>query len=70
MVFLREIDQKNILKVQRPVVNQEDELVTEYISVQFGTSFATLLEWIEGSTLTLNEDNIDQSTMPQGLMKH
>lgn len=23
MVFLREIDQKNILKVQRPVVNQE-----------------------------------------------
>lgn len=60
MVFLREIDQKNILKVQRPVVNQEGELVTEYISDQFGTSFATLLEWIEGSTLTLNEYNIDQ----------
>ncbi|QYR20236.1 hypothetical protein KZ483_20710 [Paenibacillus sp. sptzw28] len=60
MVFLREIDQKNILKIQRPVVNQEGELVTEYISDQYGASFATLLEWIEGSTLTLNEDSIDQ----------
>lgn len=35
-------------------------MVTEYISDQFGTSFATLLEWIESSILTLNEDNIDQ----------
>ncbi|WP_165921251.1 phosphotransferase enzyme family protein [Paenibacillus albiflavus] len=60
MVFLREIDQKNILKVQRPVLNKEGELVTEYISDQFGTSYATLLEWIEGSTLSQNEDNIDQ----------
>lgn len=60
MVFLREIDQNNILRVQRPVVNQEGELVTEYSSDQFGCSYATLLEWIEGSTLTLDEDNIDQ----------
>lgn len=60
MVFLREIDQNNILQVQRPVVNQEGELVTEYISDQLGRSYATLLEWIEGSTLTLDEDNIEQ----------
>lgn len=45
MVFLRGLDRKNILKVQRTVVNQVGELVTEYISDQFGTSFATLLEW-------------------------
>lgn len=60
MVFLQEIDQNNILQVQRPVINQEGELVTEYSSDQFGCSYATLLEWIEGSTLTLDEDNIDQ----------
>ncbi|AIQ22147.1 phosphotransferase [Paenibacillus sp. FSL H7-0737] len=60
MFFLREIDQKNILKVQRPVLNQKGELVTEYSSEQFGTSLATLLEWIEGSTLTQDEDNIEQ----------
>ncbi|WP_340006826.1 phosphotransferase [Paenibacillus sp. FSL K6-0276] len=59
MFFLREIDQKNILKVQRPVENQKGELVTEYSSDQFGTSLATLLEWIDGSTLTQDEDNID-----------
>lgn len=60
MVFLREIDQKNILKVQKPIENRNGELVTEYISDQFGPTFATLLEWIDGSTLTLNEENIDQ----------
>jgi Ser/Thr protein kinase RdoA (MazF antagonist) len=60
MFFLREMGQKNILKVQRPVVNQKGELVTEYNSEQFGTSLATLLEWIEGSTLTQEEDNIEQ----------
>jgi Ser/Thr protein kinase RdoA (MazF antagonist) len=60
MVFLREIDRKNILKVQKPIVNRDGELVTEYISDQFGPTFATLLEWIDGSTLTLNEENIDQ----------
>jgi Ser/Thr protein kinase RdoA (MazF antagonist) len=60
MFFLREMGQKNILKVQRPVVNQKGELVTEYNSEQFGTSLATLLEWIDGSTLTQEEDNIEQ----------
>ncbi|WP_339289308.1 phosphotransferase [Paenibacillus sp. FSL E2-0201] len=60
MFFLREIDQKNILKVQRPVVNQKGQLVTEYSSERFGTSLATLLEWIEGFTLTQDEDNIEQ----------
>ncbi|XEC94306.1 phosphotransferase enzyme family protein [Paenibacillus tarimensis] len=60
MVFLREIDQRNILKVQKPVENRNGELVTEYTSDQFGSSFATLLEWIDGSTLTLNEENIDR----------
>lgn len=60
MVFLREIDQKNSLKVQKPIVNRDGELVTEYISDQFGPTFATLLEWLDGSTLTQNEENIDQ----------
>jgi Ser/Thr protein kinase RdoA (MazF antagonist) len=60
MFFLREMGQKNILKVQRPVVNQKGELVTEYNSEQFGTSLATLLEWIDGSTLTQEKDNIEQ----------
>lgn len=48
------------MQVQKPVANLEGELVTEYISDQFGSTLATLLEWIEGLTLTLNEDNIDQ----------
>ncbi|MNO60008.1 Stress response kinase A [compost metagenome] len=60
MFFLREMGQKNILSVQRPVVNEKGELVTEYSSEQFGTCLATLLEWIDGSTLTQEEDNIDQ----------
>lgn len=60
MVFLQAIAQKNILQVQKPVENQEGELVTEYASDELGPTLATLLEWIEGSTLTLNEDNIEQ----------
>lgn len=60
MVFLQAIAQKNILQVQKPVENQEGELVTEYDSDELGPTLATLLEWIEGSTLTLNEDNIEQ----------
>lgn len=35
-------------------------MVTEYCSERFGTSLATLLEWIEGFTLTQDEDNIEQ----------
>lgn len=59
MFFLREIDQKSILKVQKPIVNQDGELVTAYISEQYGPTYATLLEWIDGSTLTQNEENIE-----------
>ncbi|MCL6605506.1 MAG: phosphotransferase [Paenibacillus sp.] len=60
MFLLREIDQRNLLKVQKPVQNRDGELVTEYISDQLGSSVATILEWIEGSTLTLNEESIDR----------
>ncbi|MFF2019905.1 phosphotransferase [Paenibacillus sp. NPDC058177] len=60
MRLLQEIAHNNILKVQKPVANREGEWVTDYNSEQFGATFATLLEWIEGSTLTLEEDNITQ----------
>lgn len=58
MFFLQEIDRKSILKAQKPIVNQAGELVTAYISDQYGPTYATLLEWIDGSTLTQNEENI------------
>jgi len=57
MFFLQEIHQKSILKAQKPIVNQEGELVTAYISERYGLTYATLLEWIDGSTLTQNEEN-------------
>ncbi|MFF2912437.1 phosphotransferase enzyme family protein [Paenibacillus sp. NPDC057934] len=60
MRLLQEIDHNNILKVQKPVANRDGEWVTEYHSNQFGVTYATLLEWIEGATLTLEEDNITQ----------
>ncbi|SEU26440.1 phosphotransferase enzyme family protein [Paenibacillus sp. NFR01] len=60
MVFLREVDKKGTLKVQRPIVNQDGALVTEYISERFGPTYATLLEWMDGSTLAPDEENIDQ----------
>lgn len=60
MYILQELARVNTLRVQKPVVNRLGELVTEYDTADNGAGYATLLEWIEGSTLTLQEENIEQ----------
>jgi Ser/Thr protein kinase RdoA (MazF antagonist) len=60
MDFLAAIGERGGLRVQKPVRNREGELVTAYVSVDGDPAFATLLEWLDGSTLTLEEDDVDQ----------
>ena len=46
---------------QRPIANCAGEYVTTHKHDEVSTPFySTLLAWIEGSTLTLNEDNLDE----------
>lgn len=64
--LLQELNQKNILQVQTPVANCFGEFVTEYYSDEFNRSYATLLEWIDGSTLSLDVDNIEDLAFKLG----
>ncbi|MEK5025864.1 phosphotransferase enzyme family protein [Paenibacillus sp. FSL M7-1046] len=66
MYLLQGLSQKNSLRVQKPSVNREGQFVSEYTANEFGSCYATLLEWIEGSTLTLQEDNIGQIVFALG----
>ncbi|MEK8216327.1 phosphotransferase enzyme family protein [Paenibacillus sp. FSL L8-0463] len=65
MYLLQGLSQKN-LRVQKPSVNRAGQFVSEYTANEFGSCYATLLEWIEGSTLTLQEDNIGQIVFALG----
>jgi len=59
--ILQELNRKDLLLAQIPIANNLGEYITEYKLDNFNyPCYATVLEWIEGSTLTLKEDNIEK----------
>lgn len=65
--ILQELSKDSGLKVQKPIANCSGEYVTEYSFSEFSSPcYSTLLEWIEGSTLTLKEDNIEEIAFALG----
>jgi Ser/Thr protein kinase RdoA (MazF antagonist) len=65
--ILQELNHKDLLRVQVPIANNLGEYITEYKLNNFNhTCYATVLEWIEGSTLTLKEDNIEKIAFALG----
>lgn len=60
MYMLQELTRDDIIHVQKPVANHMGDFVTEYNSSEFDSCFATLLEWIEGSIFSLEQDNMEQ----------
>lgn len=65
--ILQELKRKNLLHSQIPIVNNRGEYITEYKLDNFNhRCYATVLEWIEGSTLTLKEDNIKEIAFALG----
>ncbi|BCN31888.1 phosphotransferase enzyme family protein [Anaeromicropila herbilytica] len=57
--ILQELNQKGLLYAQKPISNTLGVYITEYKMDNFNhPCYATILEWIEGCTLTLEEDNI------------
>jgi Ser/Thr protein kinase RdoA (MazF antagonist) len=58
--LLQYLNGNQSLKAQRPVSNYKGQYVVPYIHQDIPSPcYATLLEWIEGSTLTLKEDNLE-----------
>lgn len=65
--ILQELKQKSTLHCQVPIANNLGEYITEYKLDNFNhPCYATVLEWIEGSTLTLKEDNIKEIAFALG----
>jgi Ser/Thr protein kinase RdoA (MazF antagonist) len=61
MEFLHYLSKFEVLKTQIPVANCRDEYVTTFYNDDFSTPiFTTLLEWVEGVSLTLKEDNLEE----------
>lgn len=60
MEFLTYLSENTSLKVQTPLLNLAGEYVTTYSDEEFQVPvYSTLMEWLDGSTLTLKEDNLD-----------
>jgi Ser/Thr protein kinase RdoA (MazF antagonist) len=67
MILLNELNRDNVLCIQEPIVNQSGNYVTVYRSSDTPSPyFATLLVWIEGVTLTLEEENIEEIVFELG----
>lgn len=65
--ILQELKYKNLLQVQIPIANNLGEYITEYELENYNhPCYATVLEWIEGSTLMLKEDNIKEIAFSLG----
>jgi Ser/Thr protein kinase RdoA (MazF antagonist) len=65
--ILQELKRKNLLHSQAPIANNLGEYITEYkLDNVNHPCYATVLEWIEGSTLTLKEDNIKEIAFALG----
>ena len=60
MYILQGLARGEYLPAQKPVAGRMGQLVTAYTGSEIGSCYATLLEWIEGSDLTLEEDNTPQ----------
>jgi Ser/Thr protein kinase RdoA (MazF antagonist) len=67
IIILKKLEQKGFLQAQRPVANHLGEFVTEYKMENYGHKcYATILEWIEGDTLTLENTNIKELAFTLG----
>lgn len=65
--ILQELNRKGLIYAQKPISNNLGEYITEYKLDNFDhPCYATMLEWIEGCTLALNEDNIKEITFKFG----
>lgn len=59
--ILKELEAKNLLQVQVPIANSLGEYITKYELDNYNhPCYATVLTWIEGETLTLEDDNIEE----------
>lgn len=66
MYILLGLGHSNLLPVQKPVAGRLGQLVTAYTGSELGVCYATLLEWIEGTVLTLEEENAPQIVFALG----
>ncbi|QAA33596.1 phosphotransferase enzyme family protein [Clostridium manihotivorum] len=65
--ILQELNHKGLLDAQKPIVNNIGDYITECKLDNFNhPCYATVLEWIEGDTLTLKEDNIKEIAFKLG----
>ena len=65
--ILRELNHKGLLYTQNPIANDLGEYVTACKLDNFKhPCYATILEWIEGATLTLKDDNIKEIAFTLG----
>ncbi len=59
--ILQKLKHKGLLHFQKPVTNKLGEYVTEYKLDNYNhPCYATVLEWIEGDTLTLKENDVNK----------
>ncbi|MFF2483766.1 phosphotransferase enzyme family protein [Paenibacillus sp. NPDC058071] len=67
MALLKGLSASGTIQVQEPVANRFGELVTDYQSGEHGTQcFATLLTWMEGSMLSLEEGSMEEMAFALG----
>lgn len=58
--ILQELKEKDFIYAQKPVINNDGEYITECKLDNYNhPCYATVLEWIEGNTLTLKESNLN-----------
>ncbi|MDF2802553.1 MAG: hypothetical protein K0S61_2456 [Anaerocolumna sp.] len=67
MEFLNHLSCNPLLMVQKPIENNYGKFVTVHEQGESAPAYyATLLEWIDGSQLTLKEDNIEELVYTYG----
>ncbi|ASA24257.1 phosphotransferase enzyme family protein [Paenibacillus donghaensis] len=67
MIVLKELYSNNVIHVQEPVKNCMGDYVTVYNSTEFDVPcLATLLTWMEGATLSVEEDDMEAAAFALG----
>jgi len=67
MALLNELIHSSFNRVQQPILNRNEEYVTEYRSDEHSKSYyATLVTWIEGATLSFTENNRNEAAFALG----
>lgn len=65
--ILHELQHNDLLQAQIPIANNMGVYITEYNMDNFNhPCYATVLGWIDGDTLTLKEDNIEEIAFTLG----